>query len=192
MFINRNGNIRLYDDGTVDGGAWSKTDLITTARKIHAAAQRVGAGLVNIDANGAGAGVVDALLKLDEFRDALYDVGSIMTANASEDNTRWFNQRSYLYDSFRQKMVEGLIDLDFEDTQLREELVSATYKFSAKGAIQITSKDDMKKQGLASPDSLDAALLTTVTFDAPEGSSVGDIVEYDMEEVHGFYSNSLW
>ena len=192
MYINRNGRIRLYDDGTEDGGAWSKTDLITTARKIHTAAQRVGANLVNVDANGVGGGVVDALLTLSEFNDATYDVGAIMTANASPDNLRWFNQRSYQYDVLREGMSEGKFDLDYEDVQLREELITQTYKFSAKGAIQITSKDEMKKQGLKSPDSLDAVLLSTINFIESDLPAPGSIIEYEFEEMHEFYENSMW
>ena len=189
MYINRGGRIRLYDDGTEDGGAWSKTDLITTARKVHAAAQRVGAKLVNVDANGVGGGVVDALLTLEEFRDATYDVGAIMTANASPDNMRWFNQRAYQYDVLREGMAEGKFDLDFDDVDLREELITQTYKFSAKGAIQITSKDDMKKMGLDSPDSLDAVLLSTIDYvEELDGPKPGEVIEYEFEEESSFYS----
>ncbi len=193
MFINRGGRIRLYDDGTEDGGAWSKTDLITTARKVHAAAQRVGARLVNVDANGVGGGVVDALLTLTEFSDATYDVGAIMTANASPDNLRWFNQRAYQYDMLREGMANGKFDLDYDDAQLREELITQSYKFSAKGAIQITSKDDMRKMGLSSPDSLDAALLSTIDFVEEEDKvQPGSVIEYDFEDINSFYDKSFW
>lgn len=188
MYINRGGRIRLYDDGTEDGGAWSKTDLITTARKIHAAAQRVGARLVNVDANGVGGGVVDALLTLNEFNDATYDVGAIMTANASPDNLRWFNQRAYQYDMLREGMAEGRFDLDYDDVDLREELITQTYKFSAKGAIQITSKDEMKKQGLDSPDSLDAVLLSTIDHLGSGKPEPGAVVEFEPEFSSSFYT----
>jgi phage terminase large subunit len=192
MYVNRGGRIRRYDDGSEDGGAWSKTDLITTARKVHAAAQRLGARLVAVDANGVGGGVVDALLTLDEFRDAVYDVAAVMTANASPDNLRWFNQRSYYYDMLREGMAGGSIDLDYDDTDLREELISQTYKFSAKGAVQITSKDEMKKQGLSSPDSLDAVLLSTFSVETVEGPQVGEVIEYEPLREHAFYSESFW
>jgi len=192
LYINRGGRIRLYDDGSEMSGAWGKTDLITTARKVHRAAQTVGARLVNVDANGVGGGVVDALLTLDEFRDATYDVGSIMTANASPDNTRWGNQRAYLYDFLREAMVSKTVDLDYEDTQLREELISQTYKFNSRGAVQITSKDEMKKAGLKSPDSLDAVLLSMVDFVDAVTPQAGSLVEYEMEDQHPFYKDNFW
>lgn len=193
MYINRGGRVRLYDDGSEGSGAWSKTDLITTARKIHAAAQRVGARLVNVDVNGVGGGVVDALVTLDEFRDAVYDVGAIAGSNASPDSLRWFNARAWHYDTLRELMADGKIDLDYEDSGLREELVSQTYKFSARGAVQITSKDEMRKAGLSSPDSLDAVILSVIDFKDAAGPKPGDVVSYDFDNVGlSFYDNSLW
>lgn len=194
LYVNTAGVIRRYDDGTPDSGQWSKTDLITTARRVHAAAQKTNARLVNIDANGVGAGVVDALLSLNEFSDALYDVGSIMTANSSSDNSRWFNQRAEIYDLFREKMQDGLIDLDYSDEELREQLITATFKFSAKGSLQITSKEDMRKKGLSSPDSLDAVLLSTISFTDSDGPQPGEVIEFDDEVLPGFYSggNGFW
>ena len=193
MYINRGGRVRLYDNGTEDGGAWSKTDLITTARKIHAAAQAVGARLVNVDVNGVGGGVVDALVTLEEFRDAIYDVGAIAGSNSSPDSMRWFNARAWHYDTLRELMSEGKLDLDYDDNGLREELVNQTYKFSAKGAIQITSKDDMKKMGLKSPDSLDAAILSVIDFKDSDSLAPGTVVEYEPDEAtHAFYSENFW
>jgi hypothetical protein len=111
-----------------------------------------------------------------------------MTANSSPDNLRWFNQRSYVYDSLREKMSDGLIDLSYEDSQLKEELISQTYKFSAKGSIQITSKDEMKKHGLSSPDSLDAVLLSIIEFNQSNSPAVGSIIEHEIEHIGSFYS----
>lgn len=188
LYVNTNGQIRRYDDGNPDSGQWSKTDLITTARRAHEAAQKLNAKLINVDANGVGSGVVDALLNLDEFRDAMYDVGSIFTANASSDNTRWFNQRAEIYDMFREKMQDGLIDLDYSDDELREQLITATFKFSAKGSLQITSKEDMRKKGLSSPDSLDAVLLSTIDHLASGKPEVGAVVEFEPEFYSSFYT----
>jgi hypothetical protein len=192
LYINVGGKIRRYNDGNPDSGQWSKTDLITTARRAHQAAQSTNAKLINVDANGVGSGVVDALLTLNEFNDAMYDVGAIFTANSSSDNTRWLNQRAELYDTFRQKMQDGLIDLDYDDTDLREQLISSTFKFSSRGSLQITSKEDMRKRGLSSPDSLDAVLLSTFSVETVEGPQVGEVVEYEPVREHAFYSESFW
>ena len=195
LYINYGGFVRQYDDGTETGGAWSKTDLITTARKVHNVAQTVGARLVNVDVNGVGGGVVDALVTLEEFSDAVYDVGAIAGSNSAPDTARWGNARAWHYDTLRDLMAEGKIDFDYNDDPLREQLISQTYKFNPRGAILITSKDEMKKQGLHSPDSLDAAILSILDFKEVQldGPQPGEVIEYDVDEVHPFYnSNVMW
>jgi hypothetical protein len=192
LFINYGGHVRQYDDGTETGGAWSKTDLITTARKVHGVAQQVGAKLVNVDVNGVGGGVVDALLTLEEFRDAVYDVGAIAGSNSSPDTMRWGNARAWHYDTLRDLMATGKVDLDYDDDDLREQLISQTYRFNQKGAIMITSKDEMKKHGLHSPDSLDAAILSVIDFVDVEGPQPGEVIEYEQDvSEHSFYSNNV-
>jgi len=186
LFENIGGRVRRVD-------AWSKLDLIETARRVHSHAQRVVAGVVNVDVNGVGGGVVDALVRLDEFSDAVYSVGAINNSAASPDSTRWLNARAWHYDSFREMMSDGKVDLDYDDNSLREELISQTYKFSSRGAIQMTSKDEMKRSGMSSPDSLDAAILASIDMTPLSGPQPGDIVQAEevMDE-HPFYSASYW
>jgi hypothetical protein len=142
LYENRGGRVRRVD-------TWSKLDLIETARRVHDHAQRVGASVVNVDVNGVGGGVVDSLVRLDEFSDAVYRVGAINNSTSSPDTTRWLNARAWYYDSFREMMSSGQIDLDYNDNKLRDELISQTYKFSPRGSIQMTSKDEMRKSGMA-------------------------------------------
>jgi hypothetical protein len=150
------------------------------------------ASVINVDVNGVGGGVVDALLRLDEFADAVYLVGAINNSTSSPDRARWTNARAYYYDTFRELLADGRLDIDYEDHQLRDEMISQTYQFSARGSITMTSKDEMRRRGVASPDSLDAAILSTIDHSAL-GLKPGDIVP--MEEVleeHPFYSESYW
>jgi hypothetical protein len=185
LYINRGGRVRVVDK-------WSKLDLIETARRVHGFAQRYLASVLNVDVNGVGGGVVDALLRLDEFADAVYSVGAINNSNASPDNARWTNARAYYYDTFRELLADGRLDLDYEDHQLRDEMISQTYHFSTRGSITMTSKDEMRKSGMASPDSLDAAILSTIDH-RHDGPRPGEIIQ--AEEVmaeHPFYSESYW
>ena len=85
--LNRGGRVRVIDK-------WSKLDLIETARRVHTHAQRLVADIINVDVNGVGGGVVDALLRLDEFSDAVYSVGAINNSHASPDSARWTNARA--------------------------------------------------------------------------------------------------
>jgi len=185
LYENRGGRVRCID-------RWSKLDLIETARRVHDHGQRLVAGVINIDVNGVGGGVVDALVRLDDFNDAVYDIGAINGSHSSPDPARWTNARAWHYDTFRELLADGRLDLDYEDTQLRDEMISQTYKFSQRGSITMTSKDDMRRSGMSSPDSLDAAILSTISH-VVDGPRPGDIVQ--MEEVieeHPFYSASYW
>jgi len=187
LYENVGGRVRRVD-------AWSKLDLIETARRVHSHAQRVVASVVNVDVNGVGGGVVDALVRLDEFADSVYDIGAINNSSASPDSARWLNARAWHYDTFREMMATGTIDLDYEDNDLREELITQTYKFSQRGSIQMTSKDDMKRSGMKSPDSLDAAILCSIDMTRFEGLKPGDVIMgvEEMFDEHPFYSDTYW
>jgi len=185
LYMNQGGLVREID-------RWSKLDLIETARRAHEHAQRLMAEILNVDVNGVGGGVVDALLRLDEFADATYSVGSINGSNASPDKARWHNARAWHYDTFRELLANGSVDLDFEDKALREEMITQTYKFTTSGAIIMTSKDDMRKMGIDSPDSLDAAILSTISHQESD-LSPGDLVETDDAlDQHSFYREGYW
>ena len=183
LYINRGGRVRLVDK-------WSKVDLIETSRRVHEVAQSCMASIINVDVNGVGGGVVDALVRLDEFSDAVYDVGAINGSHGSPDSARWTNARAWHYDTFREALADGAIDLDFDDTQLRDELISQTYKFSQRGSITMTSKDEMRKSGLSSPDSLDAAILSVISHESQQSVPTGTMFSGVEDEIveHSFYS----
>jgi hypothetical protein len=185
LYINRGGRVRLVDK-------WSKLDLIETARRVHEYGQRYMASVINVDVNGVGGGVVDALLRLDEFNDSVYLVGAINNSTSSPDTARWTNARAYYYDTFRELLADGKLDLDYEDHQLRDEMISQTYHFSARGSITMTSKDEMRRGGMASPDSLDAAILSIINHQH-DGPRPGEIIQAEeiMSE-HPFYSEPYW
>lgn len=149
---NNGGRVRVID-------SWGKSDLISSARRVHEVANRVGATEVRIDSTGVGGGVFDALEQLEEFDDKLYDLIGWDNGSASPDITQWSNKRAYSHDSLRKQMQEGDVDLDYDDDELREQLQIITYRFTARGGIQITSKDDMKTEMGGSPDRLDAVIM---------------------------------
>jgi hypothetical protein len=185
LYINRGGKVRLVDK-------WSKLDLIETARRVHGHAQRVMADVINVDVNGVGGGVVDALLRLDDFNDAVYSVGAINGSHGSPDSARWTNARAWHYDTFRELLANKQLDIDYEDNQLREEMISQTYHFSTRGSITMTSKDQMRKSGISSPDSLDAAILSTISHDV-SGPQLGEVFHpEDVMAEHSFYASSYW
>lgn len=181
---NQGGHVRVVD-------TWSKCDTVDSARRIHAYAMSVGAAEVRIDAGGVGGGVYDMLERLEEFQDKTYFLVGWDNGSGSPDITQWSNKRSYAHDSLRTQMSNGEIDLDYDDEILRDELQIITYKFTTRGGIQITSKDDMKSEMGGSPDRLDAVIMAACDMspwiDNPWNKySPGTAVTQDREELIGF------
>lgn len=178
---NQGGNVRVVE-------TWSKCDTVDSARKIHAYATRVGAEEVRIDAGGVGGGVYDMLSRLDEFSDGDYLLVGWDNGHSSPDITQWSNKRSYAHDSLRTQMMEGSIDLDFDDEVLRDELQIITYRFTNRGGIQITPKDEMKSEMGGSPDRLDAVIMAACDMSPWTGNEwnqyePGAAVVQDREEI---------
>lgn len=182
--LNQGGRIRVMDN-------WSKTDALTSARRIHDFAQAHGAVEVRIDSTGVGGPVFDVLEGLDEFSGAQYSLIGWDNGSAAPDNTQHLNKRAYAHSSLRDQMTKGLIDLDYEDEDLREEMQAITYRFTPRGAVQITPKDEIKK-GLSgrSPDRLDAVIMAAADMSPWTGNPLNELapgskVVADPSEVLG-------
>lgn len=154
IYVNRGGLVRIHPDGV-----WGKCDVVDSADRIHMIATNMGASEVRVDSAGIGGGVFDILAHRE---DRQYQLIGVNGANASRDNQRWSNVRSYNHDYLREAMLAGKVDLDFDDKELRDELIAITYKFNNRGAIQITPKDEMRAALGGSPDRLDAVIYAVV------------------------------
>ena len=188
VYVNTGGHIRLADK-------WGKTDLVTTAEKIHNIAVREGATEIRVDGVGIGAGVVDNLVRLS---DNFYKVVT-MTGNASSPNvSKWVNARAYWYDTVRERMHNGEIDIDITDSKLSDELGDIQYHFkNGRSALQIESKEDIrarKKKMMSgnvdetggSPDHADAFIYAAMDhgldLDSPLSElKPGDEFEMDVD-----------
>ena len=155
IYSNRGGKVRFVT-------AKSKMEPLENARFIHKIAQEKGAELVRMDASSVGEGVFDMLDKLDEFYPRTYDIVGVKGGNPSPDYSQWAQARSWHYDTFRHMMLRGEIDLDVTDKVLGDELISQTYEVNLRGALQVTTKREMRRHGLPSPDHLDAAIYASV------------------------------
>ena len=190
VYINRGGRCRLLE-------SWTKATSIESATRIHNLAVEHGVTQVRIDAAGLGGPIVDQVVALAQDR---YIVISMLGSAASPDNTRWLNARAHNYDTLREAMLDGKIDIDPDDKILIDEMLMIQYKFSAKGAIQMESKDDMRSRGVKSPDSLDALVYAVADLDhivnAPYAQhSPGDRITYDTNMIDSrdpFLSSWNW
>ena len=190
IYSNRGGRLRHV-------ATWNKTNAVESANRIHETAIGLGATEVRVDGTGLGAPIVDMLASMSEDR---YIVISIVGSAASPDNTRWLNARAAGYDSLREKMLNGMIDIDMADKDLTDEMMVIKYKFSSKGSIQIESKDDMRSRGLKSPDRLDAAMyagldMSQLVGGRFAGQNPGDVISLDsnfLDRDNAFYSKWVW
>lgn len=172
VMVNQGGRCRIfektigYEDGGVTretSGSWAKEDEVTAARRVHAIAQYLGASEVRLDAGGLGSGVASMLLRLEEFSNKCYGVPiRIDGGKPSADRSRWFNARSESHDYLKSLLREGVLDIDYEDDALRDQLLSLTYEIDDRGAVKITAKKDMRSEMHGSPDRLDALIYAVI------------------------------
>lgn len=182
--VNQGGRIRVEK-------SWGKTGIMESAHIVHKYAQEIRASEIRIDTTGVGGGLYDALESAPEFRDAAYFLVSFDSSKRAPDPKQHINLRAYAYDSVRTQMQEGLLDLDYSDEELREEIEATTYRFAkgGDGAMQITPKDEIKDGlGGRSPDRLDAVVMAGADLSPWTGNPLnslnpGDLVAVDPGEI---------
>ncbi len=178
VYGNWNGHIERVE-------GWSKATPLENCRAIHKIALDLGATEVRVDAGGAGEGVFDNLVNLDEFRaddgTLHYEVIGMKGGNPSPDSSVWAQARSWWYDMFRKAMLNGEVALSVLDKELQDEIISQTYDINKRGALQVTPKKEMRTAGLPSPDHLDAAIMAFVDpfFDDDYGNKT-EMYDNDM------------
>lgn len=109
---------------------------------------------VFVDASGIGWGVVDRLRQLS------HPCIGVQVGERAVDADKHYNRRAELWGLMRDWLKDGASIPD--DIELRDDLIGPEYGFDSKMRVQLERKEDMKKRGLASPDSADAL---AVTFD---------------------------
>jgi phage terminase large subunit len=138
---------------------WQKLSLTELSRKTLQVLSENNCSKVIVDGSGVGGGVVDILK----------EVGSIETIEfngAYKAGPRFLNQRVKTWYQMREWMeTQGAIPSNLE---LQGQLSSIEYLINNSNKLQLESKIDMKKRGLASPDIADSL---SMTFYKPENHS---------------------
>lgn len=134
-------NVDLMQSVAIVRNEWDTTPLDQRPEEIFA------------DVIGVGAGFVDRCRELG------LPVRGINVSETPSYGSNCLNLRAELWNEgkkwleMRNCRIEG-------DEDLVAELTTPRYRFNAQGKLQIESKDEMKKRGLASPNRADAFLLT--------------------------------
>lgn len=109
-----------------------------------------------VDATGIGWGVVDRLVQMN------YKVViAVQTGEAAIENAKYYNRAAELWGRGKTWLEEGGCLPD--DNELEQDLIARQYGYDGNHRVQLEKKEDMKKRGLASPDSGDSLMLTFAT-----------------------------
>lgn len=152
VFVGRKGNKVEFIDW------FQKEDTMQTTGRAMDYLRKYPNSKIYVDEIGVGAGVVDRLKESEEFQNRIIGVNVAEKAQ-DEENTKYVNLRAKGYWKLREKFINGNINLIDKGTVISD-LTNLKYKFrSSDGALQIESKEEMKKRGLRSPDIADAMML---------------------------------
>lgn len=107
-----------------------------------------------VDETGLGAGVVDRLRQLG-YGNRLFPFNGGGKAN---DPVQFANRRAEVWCLLRDALKEGVSIPNDED--LKADLTINEYRFQKNGSLILTSKDELKRRGIKSPDCGDALAMT--------------------------------
>ena len=130
-----------------------KSDIVNTTGAVVTAALRYKVKDIIIDEIGVGAGVLDNLKA-----DRRFNAQGLNGSNSPSNNEKYLNLRAEVFDGLRQRFADGDISLP-NDPELISQLASLTYKYNARGQLQLESKDQIRSVGRQSPDKADAIAL---------------------------------
>jgi hypothetical protein len=162
-------------------GSYAKQATTETTGRVVAALRDTRADEARVDGVGVGGGVVDQLVEQG------FDVVDMQSGAAALDSEHFKNARAEWWWGLRERFEAGDIDIDPDDDELAAQLGSIKYKYTARGQIQIESKDDMRKRGLPSPDHADTVMQAYAHV-----PDLGEIVEPDEFDDEGQVSISAY
>ena len=147
IYSNKGGRIRRV-------ASWSQGNALFLAKRILDTAIEHGADEIRIDNGGFGKGVIDVML--EDPRVSPFRIIRMMGGDQASDPSAHRNKRAENYDYLRMRMDLGYVDLDREDSKVRDQMLAVRYEYTERGSIKMESKADLRKRSGKSPDDLDA------------------------------------
>lgn len=129
-------------------------DTMQTCGRLLESLRTTGAAEGRVDQIGIGRGIADRCKELKK------PVVPISVSNSAEDDEAYTNLRAEGWWFVRELFEANLIDLDQKDEDLAGELATLRFKRNSRGQIQIETKDEAKRRGVASPNRADALMLS--------------------------------
>lgn len=141
---------------------WKGKDIMQTAGIVmnewNDTPKRERPHAIMVDSIGLGAGVLDRLKEMG------LPARSVNVAESPSVTDKYLRLRDELWWKVREWLEQRDCRLP-DDDELIGELTSPKYQFTSAGKIQIESKLDMKKRGVASPNRADAFMMTFAASD---------------------------
>lgn len=150
------------------------------ARLIGKAVEETGATEVNIDGVGVGVSVLD---NIHMHVPGNVVVRSILGNAASPNKEKWYNWRAASYEYVSDLINQGKLQIP-QDDDLYAQFRSIKYIFKG-SALQLRSKEDMRRKGDKSPDILDAVVYAVQDVDAMQFGAGGEDSLITSEDILG-------
>jgi len=133
-----------------------------TAGRLTAFARKVKAELIKVDATGVGAGVVDRL------KEQGYPVVGVEFGGRPIERDRFENKSAEMWWNLAEMLQKGEAwGPVFKDRNVVRDLTGRKYSYTSAGRIKLESKEQMRKQGVPSPDWGDAVALAYAAVEKP-------------------------
>jgi hypothetical protein len=146
--------------------AWQGSDLAETTGKIIAAIRDHAPTLVQIDAVGIGAGVVDHLLDRQREDAALKNTRILgFESGRTPYYPEFSSRRDEAYWHLRERYRDGLVTHAGDWKTLTGQLTRLNYRYNSRGKLAIESKEELRRRKIASPDWADAVMLAFALSD---------------------------
>jgi phage terminase large subunit len=126
-------------------------DLMQTCGRILDLKKEFRPSVVVVDDTGVGGGVTD---RLNELRTPI----TAFNGGEKAANDMYYNKRDEGYFRLQDYFLKGKLKI-LNDADLIDQLLALRFKYKSSGSKTILSKDDMRKQGLRSPDKADALMM---------------------------------
>lgn len=150
-------------------------DTMKTLSAVLDALRATGATSAKVDYIGIGHGAVDRAREMASDQNVKREtpqlaleaakILGVEVGRTAKDKEHYINLRAEGYWTLRERFREGNIDIDPNDEELAAQLSAIRYK-GVGGRTQVESKDEMKRRGVASPDSADAVMLAFLDVDS--------------------------
>ena len=134
-----------------------KSDIVNTTGVVVTAALKYKLNDIIVDEIGVGAGVLDNLKA-----DKRFNAQGLNGSNKPSNTELYLNRRAEVFDGLRKRFADGDVSIP-NDPELISQLASLTYKYNARGQLQLESKEQIRSVGRQSPDKADAIALAFTT-----------------------------